>query len=144
MFQACHIEIIEGKREAVINMKTKCNNCGASLEMDWDNLMSYCPFCRSKLLIEIEDLSQVLKEKEITKQTEVREENKTKRQLMKYEYEEREKTGKRKTRGKIAIVASILVLASVISLRFGDDFLAIILAMMGLGGGAIGLALNLD
>ena len=73
-------------------MKTKCNNCGADLEMDLDKLMSYCPYCRSKLLIEVDELAQIIKEKETTKRATVREEQRTKRQQMKYEHEEKKES----------------------------------------------------
>ena len=44
----------------------KCQNCGASLDLDLDKLMAFCPYCGAKLMIDIDQISSVLVEKEKT------------------------------------------------------------------------------
>lgn len=44
-----------------------CSNCGASLEIDLDNIQVFCPHCGHKLMIPIDHLSDLLIEKEKTK-----------------------------------------------------------------------------
>ena len=65
----------------------KCNNCGASLELDIDNLISYCPFCGNKLMFDVEQIEEIIKEKERTKQIFKQEEEKTKRVQLEKEKE---------------------------------------------------------
>lgn len=47
--------------------------CGASLEVDLDNMQMFCQYCGAKLAFDIssEDLVSVLKEKEETKRKEI-------------------------------------------------------------------------
>lgn len=49
-------------------LNVKCSGCGASVEVDLDNLKAFCPYCGNKLQMNIEDLSSVLIKKEETKQ----------------------------------------------------------------------------
>lgn len=49
-------------------LNVKCSGCGASVEVDLDNLKAFCPYCGSKLQMNIEDLSSVLIKREETKQ----------------------------------------------------------------------------
>lgn len=44
-----------------------CQNCGGTIELDFDHLISYCPYCGSKLMIDIANIDEVLKEREKTK-----------------------------------------------------------------------------
>lgn len=60
-----------------------CSHCGASLDLDPDNLIARCPYCHHKILIDTNHLSQLLSEKERTK----REQEKTERENLKYQYE---------------------------------------------------------
>ena len=49
-------------------LKTQCPNCGASLEMDYDKLMVYCPYCRTKLPINVNDnIENIMAEREKSK-----------------------------------------------------------------------------
>lgn len=50
----------------------KCENCGATLDLDLDNLLAYCPYCGNKLLIDVSQLGQILTEREKTKREEQR------------------------------------------------------------------------
>ena len=56
-----------------------CENCGAQLEVDLDRKIAYCPYCRQKLMINLDRMDTVLAERE-----------KTKRLQMVYTYKERE------------------------------------------------------
>lgn len=64
----------------------KCENCGADLKLDPENIQAFCQYCGSKLLIDMDKLSEVLKEKEKTKQVIEREQHITKRKEMDYNY----------------------------------------------------------
>lgn len=60
-------------------IQMKCENCGAQLNLDLDNIQAFCPYCGTKLMIDSDTLSKVLKEREKTKQIEVKEQEMTKR-----------------------------------------------------------------
>lgn len=45
-----------------------CPNCGAGLDADIDNLQAFCPFCGNKLMIDVGQMDDILKEKEKTRQ----------------------------------------------------------------------------
>lgn len=64
----------------------KCKNCGADLKLDPENIQAFCQYCGSKLLIDMDKLSEVLKEKEKTKQVIEKEQHITKRKEMDYNY----------------------------------------------------------
>lgn len=49
-------------------VRLKCQNCGSSLDLDMDNLMAYCPYCGQKLLFDVDQIGNILLEKEKTKQ----------------------------------------------------------------------------
>lgn len=49
-----------------------CEKCGASLEVDTDNLMASCPYCGAKMMVEVDDLQQLLLSKEQTKRDEMK------------------------------------------------------------------------
>ena len=51
-------------------VKIECPNCGASLEMNIDKLMMYCPYCRTELPLDV-DVEQVVSEREETKRHEM-------------------------------------------------------------------------
>lgn len=57
----------------------KCQNCGAALDLDMDNLIAYCPYCGRKLLFDIDQLGNILIEKEKTKQKVIDRDIETKR-----------------------------------------------------------------
>ena len=48
-----------------------CPACGAGLELDIDNLISFCPYCGGKLLVDPVAFKEVLIEKERTKRIEM-------------------------------------------------------------------------
>lgn len=50
----------------------KCQQCGGEVELNFDKLISFCPYCGTKLLIEVDDLAGYLKEKEKTNQTKIK------------------------------------------------------------------------
>jgi len=45
----------------------KCKNCGAQLNLNLDNLAVYCPHCGNKLMLDVSEIQDLLREKEITK-----------------------------------------------------------------------------
>ncbi len=48
-----------------------CQNCGSSLDLDLDNITTYCPHCGHKLLIETDQLADIIAHKERTKQVQI-------------------------------------------------------------------------
>ena len=71
-----------------------CQNCGAALDMDTDRLIAFCPYCGQKLLIDIDNLSEILLEKEKTKQKEIDRDLETKR----FKHEEKRNNDKRESK----------------------------------------------
>ena len=45
-------------------LKLKCDSCCAELDIDVDKLQAYCPYCGAKLLLDLERIEEVLKERE--------------------------------------------------------------------------------
>ena len=45
-----------------------CPNCGAPINLDYDNPQSFCGSCGSKIVLDISQLKDLLREKEHTKQ----------------------------------------------------------------------------
>ena len=83
------------KNEYVHDMK--CQNCGADIHLDLDNLIAFCPYCGAKLLVDPIAFKEVLVEKE-----------RTKRVAMKYDHEKEvyaasEKRNKKIVKLKIVI-----------------------------------------
>ena len=97
-------------------IKMNCNNCGAQLDIDLDNLNAYCPYCGKKLLISIDQLGSVLAERERTKRTLGKEEYKIKREQILCDHISREedKAWKRRVIGVIAGITGIVVLFLVV------------------------------
>lgn len=88
-------------------IKMNCNNCGAQLNIDLDNLQANCPYCGQKLMMDFDQLGRVLAEKEKTKRTIEKEKHRIKREQMAYEYESHEKD---KDWGKKAIEAIAVII----------------------------------
>lgn len=59
-------------REDAPFFKMNCPACGAGLELDLDNLISFCPYCGGKLLVDPVAFKDVLIEKERTKRIEMK------------------------------------------------------------------------
>ena len=57
----------------------KCDNCGASIEVNYEKLIGFCPFCGTQLHFDINQVEDILKERERTRQVELRETGLTKR-----------------------------------------------------------------
>lgn len=89
-------------------MQLKCSNCNAQLELDTDHLQAYCPYCGQRLAVDIEDLSDVLVEKEKTKQTRER----TKRTQIQIDYNDRKEKRSSQQLRKMFLV-ELAVLAAV-------------------------------
>lgn len=53
--------------KAANTFELTCFKCGGSLNLDLDNMQSFCPYCGEKLMIETNQLSKILSEKEKTK-----------------------------------------------------------------------------
>lgn len=50
-----------------------CKKCGASLDLDIDDIKMFCPYCGNKLMLDIssEDLVEIIKDKGETKRKEL-------------------------------------------------------------------------
>lgn len=92
-------------------IKMRCNNCDAPLELDLDNAQTYCPYCGEKLLIGFDQIGSIIAEKEKTKRTINREEQKTQRAKMTYEYKAKEKDVQRKENAHgLAVCIGVLLI----------------------------------
>ena len=67
-------------------LKIQCSNCGASLDLDLDHLMAFCPNCGQRLLIDTYQLAEIIKEKETTKRFQIEQEYKDKQDERSYKY----------------------------------------------------------
>ena len=95
-------------------IQMKCQNCGANLNLDLDNLIAFCPYCGAKLMLDIDQLHQVLIAKEGTKVAK----EVTKRDELKYDFELEKKKmdieeGKRNDK-IVFILLALMVLGVVI------------------------------
>ena len=60
-------------------IQLKCNSCGAMMNLDLDNLSSYCPYCGNKILIDMDQFGKVFAEKQKTERVRIKEETKQRR-----------------------------------------------------------------
>ena len=86
-------------------IKLTCCNCNAPLEIDLDRLMTYCPYCGQKLMIDSEQLAWILAEKEKTKRIAEQEAHQTLRRQLEYQ----EKESERKNQLRIIVFALSLM-----------------------------------
>ena len=63
----------------------KCNSCGATVDIDFDNLISFCPYCGAKLMIDVPSIQELLIEKEKTKQIKIQTEQISTQKKMDYD-----------------------------------------------------------
>ena len=113
----------------------KCNHCGANLNIDPDNIQAFCQYCGNKLLIDMDKLSEVLKEKEKTKQVIEKEQHITKRKELDYNY----KKEKDKSDLKTFLVISAVLFMTILLIDLHDmikDYMSYICIGLGI---AIGL-----
>ena len=61
----------------------KCHNCGAGLNIDIDRMQGFCPHCGQKVLFDIEQVNQIVKEK--IESTRIQEEQQTQRVKIAYD-----------------------------------------------------------
>jgi len=75
-------------------IEMKCKKCGADLEIDLDKFQAYCPYCGTKLHIDMKNIDKVMGAKEKTKRAKIFAERDKQRNY--YEYKINEKKEKRK------------------------------------------------
>ena len=93
----------------------KCDSCGAELELDPEHLQAYCQFCGSKLLIDMDQLSELLVEKEKTKRVVESEQNATKREEIKYHYkEEKDKRKHKQEMTELGFIFGVPILSTIV------------------------------
>ena len=116
----------------------KCDNCNASIEVNYEKLLGFCPYCGTQLHFDINQVEDILKERERTKQVELRETGLTKR--ARYENEKENKAINAKKIVTLSIlcvwICSVVFIAilSVISLdnvNFSPYQLILILDIVG-------------
>ncbi len=61
----------------------KCQNCSADLDIDMEHFIAFCPYCGQKLLFDVDQIGNILLEKEKTNH----EKERTKQQELKYEHD---------------------------------------------------------
>lgn len=67
----------------------ECPGCKANLEIDYENLISFCPYCGKKLIYNPNGISYILTEREKTKRADII--NNYKLEKIKLEHEEKRK-----------------------------------------------------
>ena len=65
-----------------------CNSCNAQLELDLDKMQAFCPYCGKKLTVDVDKLSDILLEKEKTRQEKQIQDYKLEDKRLTYEYTE--------------------------------------------------------
>ena len=117
----------------------KCEHCGANLKLEPDNLQAFCQYCGNKLLIDMDRLSDVLKEKEKTKQVIEKEQHITKRKEMSYN---REKEKQREdVKMFLTIVGSLLALMFIFPMAlYIEEYIEYLFIGLGI---ALGLVIDL-
>ena len=85
----------------------KCQNCNQNLDIDLDHLTSFCPYCGTKLMFDMEKLNEVLVAKEQTKQKELEYEHEI--NMKKIESEEADKEEKKNNKNTIIIAIAFAV-----------------------------------
>ena len=80
-----------------------CQNCGGNIKLDFDDLISYCPYCSAAITLDMSQVKDIFLEREKTKQT--AEIEQTKR--------EKEKSDRLVLIGVFGLFAFMLVIAMV-------------------------------
>lgn len=65
----------------------KCDSCSAAIEINYDKLIGYCPYCGNQLHFDLKQVEDILKEREHTRQVELQECGQTKRAQLNYDKE---------------------------------------------------------
>ena len=91
-----------------------CQNCNGSLEIDFDNLIAYCPYCGQKLLFDLDQMKSIITEIEKTKRSQEqtkREQEKTERLKLEQDFNKYEiKTTVKIAFGCFGLVALLFLL----------------------------------
>ncbi len=66
-------------------VSVKCPNCGASIDLDPDNLSNYCAKCGAKLMLDIEQIQELLIAKEETRRKQIESDKEIELQKIKQE-----------------------------------------------------------
>lgn len=106
---------------ATRSIHLKCQNCGANLDVDLDRLMAFCPYCGEKLLIDTEQLSSVLVEKEKTKQKEMELNNKIEYEKIINDEKRKNKDHEFKDNLKSTIVLLICLFIIFLFMAYGSE-----------------------
>ena len=96
----------------------KCSNCGATVDMDFDNMFTYCPYCQAKLMIDIENMEKIIAEREATK----RAQEETKQKEIEFEYKNKENKRSLISNNFPIIIAFLIILLLFGSLYIPFDF----------------------
>lgn len=77
-------------------LELKCHNCNADLVLDMEHMLTSCPYCGDKILIDSASLSKILSEREKTNRVRIQNEHTEK--MFYARAEEREREAQRKAR----------------------------------------------
>ena len=124
------IQTVKDNKPYGKSYKMVCEHCGASLNLNTDNLIAFCPYCGHKIIIDIGQLGDLLTEKERTKREEqitYREKEKTERQRQQqsFELEKRriEIEAKEREEKREWIILAICAVAFILFAVFEEIFL---------------------
>lgn len=85
-----------------------CIQCGANLDVDIDHLQAYCPFCGTKLLIDVGQMTDILEKKELTKQKRIKYERDLVLAESVMKHRERANIQRSKERNEAAVIGIII------------------------------------
>lgn len=108
-------------------IETECFHCGASLNVDLDNLVSTCPYCDQKVLINPDAYKDIIAEHEATKREEMRIAHEKEQLRARKEAKEQS----RKTKLTLGVVGAIFLFLGFIFVDF-SEFIALGLMMVGI------------
>lgn len=69
-----------------------CNHCNAQLEIDLDKMQAFCPYCGKKLMVDVDKLSDILLQKEKTRQEKQEQDFKLEDKRISYQHEQTKQT----------------------------------------------------
>ena len=98
-------------------IETECFHCGASLNVDLDNLVSTCPYCDQKVLINPDAYKDIIAEHEATKREEMRIAHE--KEQLRAKKEEKEK--RKKLKRTLGVVGGACLFIGYFSLPFAGS-----------------------
>ena len=94
----------QGKSASLVEMS--CQNCGAGLKIDLDNIQAFCPYCGNRLMIDVSNLDVIITQREKTRRKQLEYEQ----ERYELELEEKKRPEKIKATALLAIIGGALMI----------------------------------